>query len=190
MQDDNVYTNIHNTPQTNDVTINTPSEPQEIINAQHVYSLFKSFIEQQEHLNNISISDDEQSIITQIKQTISKYNSTYEFDELVCLFTLILEDSDDLLLKLFKHIHTHTIMIQLIDCVVKKRNSLIDGVYNISLCKTDHVEYINDIFEKDNHMSMVINSQVFNNKFMSPNAGFVTEFRINANHDSVYEMTF
>jgi len=35
----------------------------------------------------------------------------YEFDELVQLFTLLLEDKNDLLLQLVKHAHTHTLMI-------------------------------------------------------------------------------
>ena len=60
----------------------------------------------------------------------------------------------------------------------------------MSLCKTDNVDYINDFYEKDNTISMVINSQVFNNKFMHPKTGFETEFEIHAHHDSAYEMNF
>jgi hypothetical protein len=52
------------------------------------------------------------------------------------------------------------------------------------------VDYINDFYEKENHVSMVINSLVFNNKFMHPKAGFDTEFQIKADNDSMYEMTF
>jgi len=76
-----------------------------------VYNLFKVFIERFEHTNTISISTEEEELICQIKVIISKYNSAYEFDELVQLFTLLLEDKDDLLLQLFKHAHTHTLMI-------------------------------------------------------------------------------
>jgi len=173
-------------------TVESPLQPQsqENINAQGLFKLFKLFIERFYYTNTISISTEEEELICQIKVIISKYNSVYEFDELVDLFTLLLEDKDDLLLQLFKHAHTYTLMIYLIDCVVKKRWGLISGMYNISLCKTDHVDYINDLYEKENHMSMVINSHVFNNKFMHPKTGFKTEFEIHADHDSMFEMFF
>jgi hypothetical protein len=86
------------------------------------------FIDKFEHVNNIAVSNEEQDLISQIKLIIDKFNDVFEFDELFDMFTLILADKDDLLLKLFSHLKTHTIMIYLIDCVVKKRYCLIDGL--------------------------------------------------------------
>jgi len=69
--------------------------------------------------------------------------------------------------------------------VVTKRYSLIDGVYKISLCKSDNVDYISELYEKENNISMAVDSQMIDKKFMKMKvkAGIETEFEIIADKE-------
>jgi len=69
--------------------------------------------------------------------------------------------------------------------VVTKRYSLIDGVYKISLCKSDNVDYISELYENENNISMAVDSQMIDKKFMKMKvkAGIETEFEIIADKE-------
>jgi len=53
------------------------------------------------------------------------------------------------------------------------------------------VDYINEMYEKETSLSMVTDSQIFDqyNKYMHP-SGSSTEFKIKADSDSIYNLTF